>query len=171
MIEGMKRGVLFSIGGVLAAAVIIGGTAYFVSDRSKSVTHHCDFPASVREKSGDRKLYCPDSKSLPSGVVSKTGEATYGRGAVVYSIVDGTSTIAVSLQTKPDKEHLANFVPNIIPLHFDVETPIGKAQVGVSGNSFITSLPTSSTTWILVTGPKDYSLDKLTPILKTFRQD
>jgi hypothetical protein len=158
------------MGGAVVITTLIG-VGFFAMGRNSAPQYHCDFSPSLREKARNRKLYCPDPKKLPAGVTSKLSGATYGQGAVVYSITDGSSTIAVSLQQKPDKDKLANFVVNIIPLHFDADTPVGKAQTGVSQGRSLTSLPTDSSTWILISAPQDYNIDRLTEILKTFQAD
>ncbi len=128
----------------------------------------CAFSSEIVEKAHDIPLYCIDERKLPSGIVSHTASAHFGSGAVIYNVVDGNETLSVSLQKKPDEKQLANFVPNIIPLHFQVDTPIGKASIGVHEKQTIVSLPTTSSTWIIITGPASYDPDKMTRLLALF---
>ncbi len=153
----------------LIALILVGGSVGLVYMLLRTSTA-CNFPSSVR-RDASIQLYCPEQAKLPQGVISNTASATIDSGAVLYSLQDGSSTLAVSLQRKPSADKLNNFVINLIPLHFSVDTPVGKAQTGVSNDQSLTTLPTNSSTWIIITAPKDYDLDRLTQILKSLRAD
>lgn len=114
------------------------------------------------------QLYCMDERELPKGVISNTKTADYGEGAVVFTVKDGKDTLNVSLQKKPSGNMVQKFIVGVIPLNFDVQTPVGKAKTGVYQGQSITSLEAGSKTWVLITGPGNYSPDRLTVLLKLF---
>jgi hypothetical protein len=118
------------------------------------------------------RLYCIDEQPLPSGVSGSSKTATYGEGAVIYSLRDNGSTLSLSLQKKPSEKELANFVANLIPLHLEIDNPVGKASVGVHSGQTLISLPTKgSDTWMLITAPADYDPDRATALLKHIVKD
>jgi hypothetical protein len=151
--------------------VIVLGGAILIWSKAQQPAKHCDFSPTLRQQVGSLKLYCLNASKLPAGVTTQSSRATYGNGAVLFPIQDGANTLSVTLQPKPTKDQLTNFTANLIPLHFDVNTPVGKAQTGISQGRSLTSLPTNTSTWIILTAPKDYNIDRLTKILKAFQAD
>lgn len=154
---------------IAVSLLIVGGV--LTSLGASNDSNNCDFSSSIRQATGSLQLYCLNASKLPRGVTTSLSDASFGNGALLYSVRDGSSTLSVTLQHKPTKDQLANFTVNVIPLHFDVDTTIGKAQIGATKDQTIMSLPTASTTWILVSAPLNYSPDKLTQIAKAFIQD
>jgi hypothetical protein len=144
------------------------GSGFYVLKFRKPASK-CDFPDTITSESTGLTLYCPDATKLPDGITVDLSKASSSSNAVIYPIHDGTTTLSVSLQPKPPKDQLTNFITHIIPLHFDVDTNVGKGAIGVTnqGQSLL-DLPTKSSTWIFVTGPKDYDSQRLTKIAQSF---
>jgi hypothetical protein len=155
---------------LVVAVLVLGGGLYTFQHRKPA--RNCDFPKDITQASTGLKLYCPDAAKLPGGITVDLAKASSSANAVIYPIHDGPTTLSASLQPKPTADQLTNFVANIIPLHFDANTSIGKGAIGVTnqGRSLL-ELPTTSSTWILVTGPKDYDSDRLVKIAKAFVAD
>lgn len=155
--------------------ILIAGVGVIVMGSIGTLMYHnlhtqarCPFPSAIL-KTADVHLYCPNETTLPSAVTSNVRHATTNNQTVIYDIHDGSVTLAVSLQEKPSDAQLANFVQNLIPLHIDTQTTIGTAQTGVSNNRSLTSLPTPTDTWIIVTAPASYDTNRLVMILKAFQ--
>jgi hypothetical protein len=160
---------VYIVSSLVLALVLLGGGYAVLKHRSSA--KNCDFPDVIRQTTS-LKLYCPNPKQLPAGVVVDLSKASASSAAVIYPITDSNTTLSVSLQQKPTTEQLTNFVTNIIPLHFDANTRVGKGYIGVTnqGQSLL-DLPTNnSNTWILVTGPKDYDSRRLKQIAETFQR-
>ncbi len=155
---------------ILACSSVVG--IVVSKNRPPSRAHACEFSENVRMQAGSLKLYCVDEQQLPAGLTGSSGSASYGKGAVVYALRDGTKTVSISLQKMPSKNELANFVQNLIPLHLEVETSVGKAYFGVNNNKTLVSLPVrNSPTWILMTAPEEYSPERVIAIVKNIVPD
>jgi hypothetical protein len=165
-----KKILFFAVLG--SALLALGAFAAYSTSRHASPTSHvrCDFPA-LLHKETSFPLFCVDPQKLPKGAVSHAARASGNRETVLFAIQDGQQTLSVSQQHKPPQDQLVNFVSNVIPLHFEVNTSVGKAYVGVSQKKTLVSLPTKDTTWILVTAPENYDPDKMTNVLQAFTKD
>lgn len=155
---------------VLLVLLALGGGFYVLKHRKPA--RNCDFPETITQKSTGLTLYCPDTTKLPTGITADLAKTSAANNVVIYPMHDGRNALSVSLQSKPTKDQLTNFVANIIPLHFDADTSIGKGAIGVTqqGQSLL-ELPTNKATWILVTGPKNYDSNRMTLIAKAFVVD
>ena len=164
--RGMKRGVLAGALAVVVIGAAASGGWWYTHQKGP-----CSFPKSLEKEAENLQLYCMDERKLPKGVISNTKTADYGEGAVVFTLKDGKNTLNVSLQQKPKGDMLSKFIVGVIPLNFDVQTPVGKAKTGVYQGQSITSLEAGQKTWVLITGPGDYSPDRLTVLLKLFSRN
>ncbi len=163
----MKKVVVPSI--VLIVTLLCGiGIWWYIAH---TPSHACNFTDRIRNTASNIQLFCFDTTKLPSDVTSDTTQAIIQDSALIFSAKDNTTTIAVSLQKNPGTEKVKTFIEKIIPLHLETDTSIGKGLTGISGDQSITSLSTSSDTWIIITTPKDYDPDRLIKILQAFQQD
>ena len=140
---------------------VVGGIFLWQQKRPDKT---CSYTTPLLKKAESMQLYCFSSKSPQAGAEAR---ANFGGGAVLFEVTDDATTVSVSQQQKPPQDKLAMFVPNVIPLYIEVETPIGKAFMGVRSNQTLISLPAkNSATWLLITAPQDYSPEQATKLLR-----
>lgn len=152
--------------------VVVGGAtggALWVRQNQIKKANSCLFPAAIQEQVSNLTLFCPNPKRLPKGMSADLAGASAGGGAVIYIVHDGAATISISQQKQPTDSQLNTFTANVIPLYITLPTALGTARIGATQNQSLASLPTKQQTWMLVATPKNYSIDRLSALLKSLQ--
>lgn len=152
--------------GFLLAAVLIGLAVWRLTAAGNPVTD-------TTQSAGGSGVYQPDSAKLPVGYTfdsSAIRQADDGVSIVTVSSGNGNS-VSISQQAQPGSDVIDNFLKTYIPLHTALETKLGQAQVGASGQSpnlqTIASLPVKNGPWLIITAPADISQADLKQIIES----
>lgn len=125
-------------------------------------------PISVRDKV-KFPLYFPNPSRLPASYKLNTASFTDSAQAVVYSLTYRNQTMVFSVQNNPGVSAINNFYSSSLALHTTMSTPVGNATIGAIGSQSIVSLPTSRS-WILITGPSNFSQQQYAPVLSAMTE-
>jgi hypothetical protein len=163
-----KKVILNSVLGVLVLIAIGLGIWLFLhrgaSPVPKNIKSAVSFP-----------IYYPDQKKLPDGYTLDINSFKNPvKDGVAYLVRYGAGKkLVFSLQNKPLSADLQQFNSNFIPLHNELRTDIGTAEIGAynakGSLQTLISLPTNESTWIIITAPPDVNQDQLKHILKSIR--
>jgi len=121
---------------------------------AQPATSNSPVPANIRRAVGFA-IYYPAATKLPPGYALRTNSFSMpASGVVVYQVDFPAGHFAVSEEAAPSASDLANFNNQRLPVHYNLNTGLGTASVGVIGKQTVISLPTHNQTWILITGPQ-----------------
>ncbi len=117
-------------------------------------------------------IYYPDPKKLPAGYTLDTNsfKKINDQAAGYVVTYDNGKRLVFTVQAKPSADEIDEFYKNQMPLHFSIDTGVGKAAVGVINNQTVASLPTNDKSWLLIAGPTDVNQDQLKQILKSIQK-
>jgi len=152
---------------ILITAVSIGWLEWehqYTSPVPKNIAHNVSFP-----------VYYPAKKELPPGYtldLSSFGQPR--QNGVNYTVSNSEGQkLVFSLQPKPSSSALQNFEANYIPLNNSFRTANGQALIGAyntkTGIETLVSLPTNSSTWIIITGPDNINQTQLKQVLSSLK--
>lgn len=133
-------------------------------------------PKSV-QKAVSFPVYYPDQKKLPKGYrLDETSFTSPVKNGVSYEVKYGDGKkIVFSGQAKPSNKDLEFFYRSYLPLRYDINMPIGKAEVGAYNNkgkvTTLVSLPiNNSSAWLVITAPSDINQDDLEQVLRSIKR-
>jgi hypothetical protein len=160
-----KRDLLPLISLVLMLALFIGGGTWLYVHKNSSPV-----PKAIRQ-SVDFPVYYPDPKKLPSGyTLNLSSFKTPIKNGVTYSVSYGNGKqLVFSVQPKPSPAELQTFDGNYLPLKTTYQTPVGQAEIGAYNLKTLVSLPTSSSTWIIITAPPNINQGQLKQVLSSIK--
>lgn len=125
-------------------------------------------PKSIRQ-AVNFQVYYPNPDRLPIGYTLDESSFSSGNNAVLYSVsYGGKQKLIFTEQLKPSATELQNFDTSVIPLNTSLETNIGKATIGAARGETLVSLPTTGSTWIIMTGPYATPQNQLKQVLEAF---
>ncbi|HSX36517.1 MAG TPA: hypothetical protein VLG13_00110 [Patescibacteria group bacterium] len=148
--------------------LILGGVWFY----SHAIATSSPVPQDIR-KAVSFTVYYPDQKRLPQGYSLDTTTFRQAEpGVVLFSLqYYNGKRMVFSEEQKPASDVINKFVTAAIPLHTELTTPLGKAEVGVYGNNAdlhsVVSLPISNGPWLIITAPADINQPNLTRILNS----
>jgi hypothetical protein len=154
---------------VIAAAAILS-----THHPNRAAVSSSPVPANI-VRAVNFKVYYPDQSKLPAGYTfDKNSFANPVSNGISYEVnYDNGKKIVFSLQSKPADNELQVFNSNYIPLRTDYQTAIGQAEIGAYNNhgkvQSLVSLPTHSSTWIVITAPYDIDQAALKQILNSLK--
>lgn len=128
-------------------------------------------PKSIREKTSFA-IYYPNQNNLPQGY--KLDQSSFRKvdgDVVLFSVSYGSGQqIIFSEQNKPVQNVIDKFHDEVIPVHTEQDTPIGKAVIGANGKGSdlktIASLPVNKKgPWLIVTAPSDINQEHLKQVI------
>lgn len=151
---------------VIVIAIIGASLAELHTRQNKS-----PIPTSV-SKSVSFSIYYPDPKKLPKGYVLDTNSfANPVKNGVSYTVSYGNNQKMVfSIQPKPSDSALKTFEGSYMPLRTAYQTPVGQAELGAYNSKTLVSLPTNSSTWIIITAPPNINQDQLKQVLQSIKK-
>ena len=118
-------------------------------------------------------IYYPDPNKLPKGykLDVKSFSAPLKNG-VTYTVNYGNDNkIVFSVQPKPSADELLTFDGNFLPLRTSYQTAVGQAEIGAYNLKTLVSLPTNSSSWIIITAPPNINQDQLKQVLSAITKD
>jgi hypothetical protein len=157
------------IASTLLLLIIIGAAAgtYLYRDRitspvPKNISQSVSFP-----------IYYPDPKKLPAGYTLdlRSFNAPVKNGVTYWVTYGKGNKIVFSIQQKPSSEELQTFNGNYLPLKISYQTPVGLAEIGAYNLKTLVSLPTNSSTWVIITAPPNIDQGQLEQILSIMKKD
>ncbi len=117
-------------------------------------------------------IYYPDQNKLPKGYVLDKNSLSTSKHAVVYTIkFESNKKLVVTVQAKSSDKDISDFYAHTMPLHIDVNTPIGKATIGAINLKNVVSLPTKTNSWLIISVPADTNQDQLKNVLQSFKKN
>lgn len=159
---------------VSSLLILLGSGIWYVRVHNKVNTTSNPIPAYIAEAVNFR-LYYPLQKDLPAGYrLDLNSFKRPVQNGVTYTVVNNENQkVIFSLQPKPSDADLQNFTSSYIPLHNTYQTPSGQALLGAyntkEGTETFVSLPTNSSTWIIVTAPYNIDQAQLKQVLSSLR--
>lgn len=144
-------------------ALLIIGVLLFVLSNLKT---YDPIPESI-QRSVSFSLYFPDSNKLPFGYSLDKNSFSSNGQAVLYTVNRGNTRLIFTIQSRPTNLQIQSFYTNHMPLHNNVNTPVGTAAIGVINNETVASLPTDSNAWILITAPINFNQNLLNQTLQS----
>jgi hypothetical protein len=123
-------------------------------------------PVSIQRKV-NFPVYYPVQSKLPVGYTLNTSSFSVGNGAAVYAVsYNQGKKIVFAVQQKPSAVDIQGFYTTHMPLHSDVNTPVGTAAIGVINQQTVVSLPTKSNAWLLITAPLNINQKHLKQVVQ-----
>lgn len=125
------------------------------------------------QKSVDFSVYYPDPQKLPAGYTLDTKSFKLAQpGVVLFAVTYGTgNNIVFSEEKQPGSAIINKFTNSSIPLHTDLKTSLGQAELGAYGTGenlrTVISLPINNGPWLILTAPPSTSKSDLQQILQT----
>lgn len=151
---------------ILILIVAAGGWFVFHKTSSQAPAKTSPVPQNIKQ-AVSFPIYYPDAKKLPAGYTFNPASFSTGSGAVEFTVTNGGQKIAFTEQAKPSAQDLQNFASSRIPLHININTPVGTALLGAIGNNSVVSLPTNGSTWLLAFAPSNLSQTSLEAVLNS----
>jgi hypothetical protein len=141
------------LAGVLAIAVTVlvvasVGSYFLYAGPLHTTLSRSPFSATTKQKYSSFALYYPTR--LPKGyVINKDSFTSPTDGVLVYSIINGTKNITVSMQAQPAGLNISKLLATYSGTH-GVTTPIGSGTVGVQDNTTLIAHFLTGKTWMIV---------------------
>jgi len=149
-----------------ALLVLIGSSSawFYIHHNSspvpKSISQSVTFP-----------VYYPAPQKLPNGyTLNLNSFKTPVKNGVTYTVsYDNNKQIVFSIQPKPSASELQTFNGNYLPLKTSYQTAVGQAEIGAYNLKTLVSLPTNSSTWIIITAPSNINQGQLKQVLSSIK--
>ena len=128
-------------------------------------------PSDIRRNAGFR-VYYPEQGRLPSGYSLDMASFRLAQpGVVIFSLQVGTQRLIFSEEQTPDTSVMDKFTSSYIPLHTEIATALGKAEMGAAGQGAqlqtVVSLPISKGPWLIMTAPANTKQSDVQRILQS----
>jgi hypothetical protein len=166
----MKRLLISASGLIAALLIVVVGIRWvewqhrYTSPVPKNIVQGVSFP-----------IYYPVQKILPVGYTLDLNSFEQPRqNGISYMVSNNKGQkLVFSLQPKPSSSALQNFEANYIPLNNSYQTANGQALIGAyntkTGIETLVSLPTDSSTWVIITGPSNINQTQLKQVLSSLK--
>lgn len=159
---------------IICAGVILVGFAH--RPKAKSAFASSPVPPAISRAVGFL-VYYPASDKLPRGysLDKKSFILSPQKNGVAYAVKYGDGNkIEITIQSKPSDSELQSATNNFIPLHNELQTPVGQAEIGAYNNhgqteTFV-SLPVTNGPWIIMTAPYDIDQSQLKQVVLALRK-
>lgn len=118
-------------------------------------------------------IYYPKQAKLPDGYTLNTRSFRLAQpGVLIFSVTYGNGREMIfSEEERPSKQVLDKFDSSAIPLHTELNTPLGKAIIGSYGSgtntSSVVSLPIIRGPWLIITAPSTVNPADLTKVIQS----
>lgn len=165
----------------IAAVMIVmsaGGAGYLLTRKEKALDEVSNTVLGEYSEKVSFPIYYPDTSKLPDGYTFDEASITNPQPeAILYKVLyeNGAKEVIFSLQPKISDDEMRKFYNNFIPVRYEVDTPIGIADIGAYNNGpliqNLASLPVKDdATWLIVTAPSDINEDQFALILKSLKK-
>ena len=155
--------------GVVMLVIVISALVVFIYQQVSVAPN--PVPLNVRSKL-DFPIYYPVLSKLPKGYTLNLKSFSYPTKNVLVFSVDYASNnkITFSEQKKPSATEIQAFYADYMPLRNNYQTPVGQAEISAYNNGgstleTVVSLPTNTSTWIIITAPPNINQNQLDQVL------